>query len=209
VDSGGRRAGRFKRRNISDRREPGVEAGGAWRFRPQDAAITVRIAAKYPSDGGFHPRRPTPLDWHGPRGRTLGARPIPSRRTLGGPRVRRLGVRPMPSRRTLPTGILPFGRSMLACFGILPSLRQQGRLDWHGPHPSQSIDGHALNPINRESGVEAGGAWRFRLQNAAITIRTAAKYPSDGGFHPRRPTPLDWHGPPPSQSIGGQGMTNR
>jgi hypothetical protein len=43
-------------------RQPGVEAGGAWRFRPRDAAITIRTAAKYPSDGGFHPRRPTPLD---------------------------------------------------------------------------------------------------------------------------------------------------
>jgi hypothetical protein len=45
----------------------------------------------------------------------------------------------MPSRRALPSGILPSGRSMLACFGILPALRQQGRLDWHGPGPSQSI----------------------------------------------------------------------
>jgi hypothetical protein len=44
-----------------------------------------------------------------------------------------------------------------------------------------------MKTINRESGVEAGGAWRFRPQDAAITIRTAAKYPSDGGFHPRRP----------------------
>jgi len=44
-----------------------------------------------------------------------------------------------------------------------------------------------VNAIIRESGVEAGGAWRFRPQDAAITIRTAAKYPSDGGFHPRRP----------------------
>jgi len=51
-----------------------------------------------------------------------------------------------------------------------------------------------VNAINRESGVEAGGAWRFRPQDAAITIRTEAKYPSDGGFHPRRPTPLNRHG---------------
>jgi hypothetical protein len=29
---------------------------------------------------------------------------------------------PVPTRRTLPSGILPFGRSMLARFGILPAL---------------------------------------------------------------------------------------
>jgi len=48
-----------------------------------------------------------------------------------------------------------------------------------------------MNTINREPGVEAGGAWRFRPQDAAITIRTAAKDPSDGGFHPRRPAPQE------------------
>ena len=53
---------------ISGTRESGVEAGGAWRFRPQDAAFTNRTAAKYPSDGGFHPRRPTPKVAHSRRG---------------------------------------------------------------------------------------------------------------------------------------------
>jgi hypothetical protein len=54
-------------------------------------------------------------------------------------------------------------------------------------NPSQSIGGHAMKTIIWEQGVEAGGAWRFRPQDAAITIRTAAKYPSDGGFHPLLP----------------------
>jgi len=89
---------------------------------------------------------------------------------------------------------------MLARFGILPALRQQGRLDWHGPHPSQSIGALGM----AESGVEAGGAWRFRPQDVAITIRIAAKDPSDGGFHPRRPIAGGaWRLPPVHSPPGG------
>jgi hypothetical protein len=89
--------------------------------------------------------------------------------------------------RTLTTGILPFARSEKTSLRHPGCARFSTPLDWHGPHPSQSIGGHALNPIHRESGVEAGGAWRFRPEDVAITIRTAAKDPSDGGFHPRLP----------------------
>jgi hypothetical protein len=82
--------------------------------------------------------------------RGLGARPMPSRRTLGGACGHRLGARPTPSRgRSLRHPA--FARSEKTSLRHPGCARFSTPLDWHGPRPSQSIDARSGGHLVRRS----------------------------------------------------------